>query len=318
MTVLWLPLAILSYIFQAANGVIDRIIVHREVSRPLLISFWVAIFSFTTLLLPLLGLLPTPAAATLRFVTPPLIVGALALFAGIILQVGLYALYRALHDEEATRVLSILGAATPIFTLLLAQFLLIENLSTMDLAAFGVLIVGALALTQNPRGARGQAIIATVIAAGLLAVQTVLAKVLFGLHHFVSIFALMGLGGGLYAIIILLGSRYVRQQLRQTAARSRSTQQSRRQRRQILWIIGNSLLGGVSLISIYLALKLGPPSLINSLRGVQYAAVFLFALALGQRHPQLLDEELSGQSLRRKILGIGLIAVGIVMIALEL
>lgn len=318
MTLLWLPLAVASYVFQAANGVIDRIIVHREISRPLVISFWVAIFSLSSLLLPLLGYLPTPWAETLRFAAPSVEIWVIAIIAGMLLQIGLYALYRALHDEEATRVLSVLGAVTPIFTLVLAWLLLLEHLSFLDLGAFVVLIAGAVALTQNPRGARGRAIAATVAASALFAVQSVLAKIIFELHHFVSVFAIMALGGALYALVILVFSPHVRQEIAQTISSKRPDRVSRARKSQVVWIIVNSMIGGLSLISIYLALKLGPPSLVTALRGVQYATVFLIALLLAKRHRQLLDEELSGASMRQKITGISLIAVGIAMIALEI
>lgn len=317
MTLLWLPLAIASYIFQAANGVIDRIIVHREVFRPLVISFWVAIFSLTSLLLPLLGYLPTPWAETLRFVSPVLEIWVLAIIAGVLLQAGLYALYRALHDEEATRVLSALGAVTPIFTLILAWLLLLEHLSFLDLGAFAVLIAGAVALTQNPRGARRRAVMATVAASALFAVQSVMVKIIFELHHFVSVFTIMALGGALYALAILIASPHVRQEVAQTIYRSRPGRKLHVQRQQIWWIIVNSMIGGLSLIAIYLALKLGPPSLVTALRGVQYATVFLIALLLAKRHPRLLDEELSGARVKQKVTGISLIAVGIAMIALD-
>ncbi len=90
--------------------------------------------------------------------------------------------------------------------------------------------------------------------------------------------------------------------------------QRKSKRTPIGWIFANSAIGSIGVLALNLAVKLGPASLVNALRGVQYAAIFVIALIFAKTFPQLLQEELTHQTIRQKLLGIVIIGGGIALL----
>ena len=71
-------------------------------------------------------------------------------------------------------------------------------------------------------------------------------------------------------------------------------------------------------LALNLALKLGPVSIVNGLKGLQYVGLFVVALVLSRWLPRLLSEELSGQSLRQKLVGIAVIGAGLFLVTVSI
>lgn len=321
MGIAWLPLAIVSYLMQAVNGAIDRAIVHKEVTPPIVISLWVAVFSILTFGLVLLGFVPGEMFADFKFQSPSALLLSLSLLAGFMSQAGLFYMFTALEYGEATRVLSSLGAVTPIVALVSAYVFLGERLGLSALLAFGVLVSATIVLSlKSGRKADSSSkwILSMLVAAVFLGSQSVVAKYVFDNYHFISAFALTGLGAGIYALFIALVSADVRKEISAVFGRpsKSSGSETPRTSAQVYWIIGNSALGGIAVIILNLAIKLGSPTLVNALRGVQYAGVFLIALLLAQKYPGLLDEDLSKRSIILKLIGIVLIVCGVLLLAI--
>src|SRR5262249_23937012 len=76
-------------------------------------------------------------------------------------------------------------------------------------------------------------------------------------------------------------------------------------------VFAKNILGSAGVVVLNLALKLGPVSLVNALKGLQYVGVFLIAVLLGRLYPRLLQEELTAQTRRQNLLAIGIIGLGI-------
>jgi hypothetical protein len=72
----------------------------------------------------------------------------------------------------------------------------------------------------------------------------------------------------------------------------------------------------LGVIILNLALKLGPASLVNALRGLQYVGIFIIALLLSRIYPKLLKEEMTAQSMRQKLAGIAIIGTGLALLTL--
>jgi len=320
MIIAWLPVAIASYLLLAINGTVDRAIVHQEKTKPIVISFWVAIFSVATAALVLIGFLPVPFAEAFRFEAASLQITALAIIAGTMTQAGLLFMYRALEEGEATRVLSTMGALIPITSFAGAYYFLGERLESLAIAGFLLLIVATVVLTINPRKlakAPHQKWIANAILAALiLGSQSIVAKYVFDNYHFISAFALTGIGAGLYVLIIATLSQNVRSEIYGALGKKTKSTKKVQHSKQVSFIFANSILGGVAVILLNYAISLGSPTLVNSLRGVQYAGIFIIALFLARIYPKLLDEDLSSRSILLKIVGIVLIINGVVLLAI--
>ena len=79
-------------------------------------------------------------------------------------------------------------------------------------------------------------------------------------------------------------------------------------------VLFNTVFGGLGVIVLNLALKEGPASLVNAMKGLQYVGIFLIALMLSSVYPKLLKEEMTAQSMRQKVAGIAVIAAGLVLL----
>jgi drug/metabolite transporter (DMT)-like permease len=315
----WLPVAIASYLLLSINGSVDRAIVHQEKTKPIVISFWVAIFSVATAGLVIIGFLPVPFADAFSFEFASAGITALAILAGTMTQAGLLFMYRSLEKGEATRVLSTMGALIPITSFVTAYIFLDERLESLAVVGFVFLIVATIVLTINPskkKKSQNKAWITnTIIAALILGTQSIIAKYVFDNYHFISAFALTGVGAGVYVAIISLLSKNVRNEIAAALGKKTKSKKKTKRSNQVSFIFANSILGGVAVILLNYAISLGSPTLVNALRGVQYAGIFAIALLLANKYPKLLDEDLSAKSIRLKLSGIVLIIIGVILLA---
>lgn len=316
---MWLILAVLSYLMQAVTGSIDRIIVHKEVNKPIVISFWVALFSVLTIFIPLVGFLPLDFAQDFKLVIPDINLLVLIILVGALNQVALLFIYKALVTGEATRISSIVGAITPIVTLTGAYIILNERLDSFSLLGFLILILGTLALTINSRSKKSDSLawIKYALATSLtLGAASVLAKSIFDQHQFISAYSLSALGALVYVIVITVISSDVRQTINSIInKKSNKSKKLAKSNKQAKWIMFNALFGGLAIIILNLAIDLGSPSLVNALRGIQFAGIFVIAILLSKKHPKLLDEKLDSKSKKQKFTGIVLVVIGIFILA---
>ena len=314
---LWLPLALFAYISIAGSSVIDKIIVGHKIKDPLIISFYVAIIGSFSVAVLAIGLLPYPFAHDFRFALPSPSYLAIILGSGAFLQLGLLCSYAALKRDEATRVIAAIGAASPIFTLIFASIILHEQLKPIYYVAFALLLLGAIVISVRRHKAIGASFGLAILAAAFMAMQTVLAKLVYAHHQFISSFVLLSIGGVIYAFILLLLFPRIRLEaldmLPHRSIMGRKTK-NKPKRTPIGWLIFNSAIGSIGVLALNLAVKLGPASLVNALRGVQYAAIFIIALIFSRTVPQLLQEELSQSSINQKLLGIVIIGGGIILL----
>jgi drug/metabolite transporter (DMT)-like permease len=308
---LWLPLAIGAYAIFSVNGIIDKIVVSKKIKNPVVVSFWVSIAGTGSALILLGGLLPAPLNEPFKFHMPGAQGLGLILAGSISLQLGLLLQYTALRKGEATRVVSAIGAAVPIFTLVFAYVFLRERMSPASYAAFGVLLAGAVTMLFRRGHWLASAFLVAISSAGFMAASAVVAKMVYLHNHFISSLALFGLGNIIYALMLLVISPKVRSSFKSTVAPTRRRSLKSVEHSGGALIVVNSILGGVGAFGLSLAINLGSVTLVNALRGIQYAGIFVIALALSTFEPKMLKEELSGQTMRQKLIAIGIIAAGL-------
>jgi uncharacterized membrane protein len=315
---LWLPLAVLAYLMFSVTGVIDKIVVSNKIKNPLVVSFWVSVFGIPSAVILLIGFLPVPWAEAFRFHLPSLGGLGLITIAGILLQLALLCSYAALWRGEATRVVAAIGAATPVFALVFAYLILNERLGALSYLAFGLLLAGAVVMLARRGSWFGRGLLLALMSAGFAALQSVVAKLIYQDNHFISSLALLGLGNIVYCAALLLLVPAVRRDLAVALGqrRARRTKPTVGSAHGKVWLLFNTIWGGAAVIVLNLALKLGPASLVNALKGLQYVGVFLIALLLSRVIPRLLKEEMTAHTMERKLAGIGIIAVGLAILTL--
>jgi len=310
----WLPLAVLAYAMFAVTGVIDKVVVTKKITNPLVMSFWVSFFGIWSAVILVVGLLPLPLAQAFKFHAPSL--GALGLItlAGITLQLALLASYTALKWGEATRVVSAIGAATPVFALVFAFAILGEKLAPLSLLAFGLLLVGAVAMLVRRGIGSLLPFWLALGSAGFSALETVIVKLVYAHNDFISSFALLGMGNVVFCAVLILISSAVRHDLWGHKKKSSKKPAKRPSRSGQMLVLFNTVFGGLGVIILNLALKLGPVSLVNAMKGLQYVGIFLIALLLSRTYPKLLKEEMTAQSMKQKVAGILIIGAGLALL----
>lgn len=316
----WLPIAIVAFLLAAVTATVDRAIVHKEQTKPIVISFWVSLFSIATAALVLIGFLPFGFAENFKFEFGPSNIMVLAMLSGFLGQIGILKMYRALRYGEVTRVLSVMGGLAPIVSFVAAYIFLSERLGGLALLSFVLLILATVILTLNPKKrsqkARHKWVLSIILASIVFGIQAVLAKYVYDNYHFISAYSVSGLGAGIYVLAIALLSKNVRQELAGIFDNKSKTKKKTTRSKQVYLIFGNSMIGGVSVILTNLAISMGSPTLVGALRGVQYAGIFVIALVLAKIYPKVLDEDFSKKAIIIKSIGIMLTISGITLLAI--
>ncbi len=300
--ILWIAIAIFAQFLNAVVSVLDKHLVSKTVLRPVSYAFYSGIFQFVYLvMIPFGFILPENKYILLAF-----LIGALFTF---ILAV----LYKAIQAAEASRIIPLVGGATSIFTFSLAYLFLGERLSEGQAAAFVFFSLGAFLLASKlNHGIMTiiKGVFWAVLAAFLFAVYFVSTKFLFIHVDFLSGFILIQFGGflGALALVSLPSNRKaIFSVSNEVVSGDRST----------AWLfIPTKLLGALAGILIYYAISLGSVTVINSLQAVQYGFLLILAVIFSKKLPDFFKEQVGERVLKRKVLAIILIGLGLVAVSL--
>ncbi len=294
----WLAIAILSYFLNALAVTADKFLVTKKMPNPFTFSFYIGIMSIFAIFFVPFG-----------FSVPPTRIILTALASGAIFLASLVLFFVVLFRNEASRVPSIVGALTPIFSFGLSSLFLGENLTILQFAAFFILIIGGFALMPRNDcencGSRDAGLM--FFSAFLMAISFVLSKFVYLSEPFISGFIWTRLGSVLAAVLLLVFPSIRRSVFE--AGKGMTI-------RLAGLIAGNKAIGGAAFILLNLAISRGEVSLVNAARGVEFAFVFIFTFFLSCKFPNILKEEISRSIIIRKILAIAIIGAGLALLAI--
>jgi drug/metabolite transporter (DMT)-like permease len=135
---MWLVIALLGNALLATVGVIDKLILTKAVSKPIIFVFYSTIFVLPVFLLIPFGVIALPMWSADY---------AIFIVSGLCFAFGLWAMYVAIAKGEVSRIGPLIGAATPLFILCLGNIFLQERLGKFALIASVFLIVGSLVIS---------------------------------------------------------------------------------------------------------------------------------------------------------------------------
>lgn len=306
----WLTLAIIAYLLLAVVNVLDKALMGNFIKDSRVYTFTVALLGLTAVILAPLGL---------RGLSWPL--WGIAVFSGIWTFLGLHWFFRALALGEASRVITIVGGGVPAFTVVLAVFILGDTFSRYQWIAFLLLIAGTVVLARLPEEhhwwkdlinrffdpRKNHYLNLAIGAAFAFALSFVLSKYVYDRSNFVTGF-IWGRVGTFGAAFALLAHMDVRRHLRHTLMHFMSAKGA--------LFFGNQFLGAAAIVLQSYATSLGNVAVVQSLQGVQFAAVFLIAVAASFFLPKLLKEFTRPRVLLEKAFAILLVSAGVAMLAL--
>ncbi|MDD2758199.1 MAG: EamA family transporter [Patescibacteria group bacterium] len=297
---MWLIVALAGFTIGAVVNILDKYVLAKTISKPVVFVFYSTIFALIFFLL-------TPLAGGLV----GLFDYAVAVLAGVCFVAGLWALYIGTQTSEVSHIGPLSGAVIPIFTLILSKIIFTENFSSNQIIAITLLVLGSLSISME-KSAKNNGFhrgLAWGILSGFLwAIFAVASKYLYNTYDFFTGFVWsQGMVGAAAALLLLSPA------VRHTFARSDKTSADKNGKK-IALVVFDKFLGLVSLILVQYAVALGSVTLVYALAGVQYALLVIFVFLLSKFIPKFFKEDYARLELAQEFFAVLLIAVGLALL----
>lgn len=308
---LWIIIAILGHFLNAVVSVLDKHIVSNQVMKPVVYAFYSGIFQ-------ILYLLAIPVLASvwpeIAFRFPSWELFALAAFSGALFVFTLTVFYKAIQLSEVSRVAPIVGVSIPVFTYLLAYIFLGAALSSRQMMAFGLLVIGG--FLMSAKISRGKIVqikgMAMAIMAGLMfASYYVMIDFLFERAGFLDVFMILQFGGFLGAAALFISPKNRKEILTMKKEKNDIIEN----KASAALFVYNKITAAVAAILLMYAISIGDVIIINSLQSMQYVFVFILAVILSRKLPELFNEQTGSEVVMQKSIALVLIASGLLLIA---
>jgi drug/metabolite transporter (DMT)-like permease len=321
---MWIAIAAISYLINAGVYVGDKFLLSKKIHSSVAYAFYVGIWSFLNIFLLFLD----PWLPNWRQL-------GIDLLAGLLFLATLIFWYKALHQSEATRVVPIVGALTPVFSFILGFIFLHEQLTERELLAFLILIIGGVlisvkhtrfyelqAVTARVRQVFGNSlggihaayrpnsrlIVNSVVAAFFFAAFYVLIKYVYSTQPFIGGFVWSRMGSFIGVHLMLLIPSWRKLILEKHVGHSNKP------KNLVLFFLIRGL-AAFAFILLNRAVSMGSVAITNALQGIQYIFLFIIVMFLSAKYPKVLREELGGEVLFQKVIGALLIGIGLYMLA---
>jgi uncharacterized membrane protein len=297
---LWILLAISAYFLLALVELIDKQILSSPTIGPLTYAFYAGILTGLAFIL-----------WPLDFSFLSLSLTAIALLSGGTFFAGIYFLYSAIIKGEISRVVSIVGGLSPILIFIFSLLFLGEHFHPHSFTALLLLITGSILLSfvrnRNKFEFGKHFVLSAFMAAFFFAISYGLTKDVFLNTSFINGLIWIRVG----TLICSLGVLVVPPFRREIFHGSRGF--SSKLTALFLFDKGVSALAHVVL---NYAIMLGSVAIVNALQAVEYAFIFVLTLGLSYFLPQICYESLAPKHLIPKMIGIGFVSAGVILLFL--
>ena len=302
----WIFIALGGYFFNALAALFDKLLLSdNRIGSPALYAFFTSLVSlFAVVLLPFGFVFMLPDAVFLGVIS------------GILFLLGLIAFYAAVKRSEISRVAPLVGVSV-------IGFLFVATIvrgvaagyeyDAVSIIALLLLAAGSFFLAKPGKGAHDPKLVRLVLLSGaLMAASLVVLKESYLLSNFATGFfwSRMGMfltGMSLLAFPALRGQIF--------SGSDRHAKPTKRNAATATLFFMNKAFGGLGAFLISYAVSLGPVTFVQGLNGTQFALVFLLAIPLSIRYPEIFGEETDRNTIIQKTAAIILIALGIALIA---
>ena len=305
----WFIYAILAAILMTFINFGDKFVVESQIPNPLALIIFLSWFNL------LIGFI---LWLFLGFETLPLNQGLILILAGTAPGFAGYFYFQAVARTETTRIV-ILSQLTPIFTLVLSMIFLQETLTLTQFAGFALILVAAIAVTlQKTKTEIGEVVepiwgvlflmvMTNLIYAGsLILADSVVEAVITDLRSLLLVTAYFSLGywiGGLILYLLIPKVRKSFEQHRKTAGI-----------KAVLSLSGVESIFVIRQVVLFLALTLGPVSLVSVIGSLNVFFAIIFGWILTLWQPHIFKEDISRSNLVNKFMWAALAFIGIILV----
>lgn len=286
----WLLVALAAQIILGMSDVFDKFLLKRRFFDPFVYAFWAGALGFVALVFAPWGFEPVSGQTIL-----------IAFFAGVVLIAAVFSLFSALVRKEASFILPLAGALTPLATMAFSSVFLGASLGATEIIGFSLLVLGGFTLVFTEwHGIDLRTITFVFAAAFFFGLSSVLAKLVFAESPFLTGFIWMRLGGAFFACSLLFLPRL----RKHVVAVSRASRFSHRA------LYGaNRIYAGLGAFLISLAIFLSHPALVDAMQSIRYIAIFFAAWLF-------LREQFSRQVFIGKVIATLFVSAGIFLLGL--
>ncbi len=286
---MWLLVAIISRFVSGSSAVIDKMLLKKSYQNPVGYTFWLGVLGLAALALVPSGF---------QILAPSQIFIALA--AGAALVAAMFLLFSALFRSEASNSLVLIGAVSPVFTLLFSAPVESGLLLPYHIIAFVMFISTGFILYLAEEKHLRLTILALTSASGLFfGLSDALTKVVFLGANFVTGFIWIKVGGALLVLLFLIPPK--------TRNKIVHPPEHETPKHRIIYLLNRGYAGLGSVLIAY-AILLGPPTLVNATVNLQYIFIMLGGWLI-------LKEKFHGRVLWAKVSALILVSLGLLWLA---
>jgi drug/metabolite transporter (DMT)-like permease len=300
----WLIVAIIAYVLFGLGSLGDKLVLtnsKEEPPKPKAYTFYVGIFGllFVLLVLPFIKF-TSPSSGGVVWI----------ILDAIVRILGLYTMFVAVSKFDISKVIATIGATQPIFIFILTWFFWgPQTMTGMGMLAFALLFAGSIIISiEKSIKFTADYLKITMFSSLMFSLEYVFSKLIYVNMPFLS--AVICIQSVLFLFVLLfLFSKTARAEI--------FSKQVIANRKNQAIFVGTQIIGGAGNLFQGFAISLAPVvflATINSLRGIQYALLFIATLLLSYFFPKVLKEELSRKVIFQKAFAILLIIIGLIML----
>ena len=294
---MWLLLAIIGYFILALVIILDKLVVSKSAQKPIVYTFYSTIFMFGALLaLPFLGWGMLNGVDWLW-----------AIGSGVAFGLALWLLYLGVNEGETSHISPFNGAIFTVGIFLLANLILGEKLTDVQMA--GTIVLGfACLLLSFERSKKHKGIHIGFLWAGisglLFAFSHVAAKELYNIYPFWTAFIWTRATTGLVGLFCLLFPSVWQ------ALRYHTESEAYARKHAGLIIISDKILSVIAVILIQYAYATGVVTVVGAIGGLQYVFMFVMVYLLTKFLPRIFKEYFTKRELTVEVIATILVALG--------
>lgn len=307
-------LASLAYFLGALVVIVDKYLLKsKRISSPVVYSFYVGLTGLGVFLFAFFG----KYFSAFNLQIPDVITFFWSILSGIVFAFGLLALYWAIHESAASRVVPIVFSIIPLVTFAVSKIFGAESLSFVEIFGASLLVFGGLLISFDLPIKIGKKKFFKgfyfSIASGVLqGISLIFLKQAYLEADFFNGFAWSRLGAFVGVCMFFFVPTW-----KKSIIRSFTHGKKKEKNKQTIFLfVLNKIIGGSSSALVNFAIKLGSVTIVGALVSLQYVFVLVFAIVASGWLPHIFEEKLYFWDWMQKVIAIIIIGIGTYFISL--
>lgn len=293
---LWIILAIGSAIGWAAIVLLDKFVIDSEIDNPMGTGGLHAFFN--CLAVASIAMYMSGFALDVYMILSGLLLGGLYVLAN-------YFWFSGVGSEEVSRFAPVLSFDV-VFISILSFIFLQETFSPLVYGGISLTVVGCILISlEDPLKSLSKmksrwALVAALSSAFAYSLREVIFKHVSAQANTWTILSYFGIAGMIFSTLLIY--------------KSRNDIKGKTEGLELMTLSG--LISGIAQTSFFLAVSLGPVSLVSTITKTRFFLIFLGATAISRLHPEIIHEPLERKILIQKLVATALIITGVLIAAL--